>query len=345
MTSWHKHSSSLRHERSGRKWPQSERRWKKEQLSQQCKADYQQNGGIAGWNARVICGTCITKWPVARQHPRTGLANNLTDHQDFVDHWVSTSVLKGNAERKILWLCATCGFVRNKPWLTHHSHLFSTVSVHSLLLSAPIICASTTTAPMLLHGSSHIEKGHLLYKCAFDIIICLSGFDDNRSWRFARIRSFRNLRQKIQQPRIIRKGRIRMSVCIPFFFWRFLNRPIIPSSIVEGNILQDDDVEIEGRWQQEKHNRRFVVYARRVYISTPWITSIAVNTTQITNHSRSPIDILRRRDTESEQKKNNVSGNIINVFFLDRSEGCQTFWRVDWDCKISNLTYKTSWKI
>ena len=48
MTSWHKHSSSLRHERSGRKWPQSERRWKKEQLSQQCKADYQQNGGLRG---------------------------------------------------------------------------------------------------------------------------------------------------------------------------------------------------------------------------------------------------------------------------------------------------------
>ena len=40
--------------------------------------------------------------------------------------------------------------------------------------SAPITRASTMTSPMPLHGSSHTEKGHLLYTCAFDIIKCLS---------------------------------------------------------------------------------------------------------------------------------------------------------------------------
>ena len=67
------------------------------------------------------------------------------------------------------------GIMLHNPWLTHHSHLFSTVSVYSLLpFSAPITCAITMTALMHLHGSSHTEKGHLLYTCALDIIKCLS---------------------------------------------------------------------------------------------------------------------------------------------------------------------------
>ena len=44
------------------------------------------------------------------------------------------------------------------------------MSVHSLLPSAPVTCASTMTSPMPLHGSSHTAKRHLLYTCAFDII-------------------------------------------------------------------------------------------------------------------------------------------------------------------------------
>ena len=70
------------------------------------------------------------------------------------------------------------GIVLHNPWLTHHSHLFTMVSVHSLLLfSAPITCAITMTALIHLHGSCHTEKGHLLYTCAPDIIKCQS--DDN----------------------------------------------------------------------------------------------------------------------------------------------------------------------
>ena len=35
----------------------------------------------------------MTKWPMARQHSRTSMANKLTDHQYLLEHWLSKSQL------------------------------------------------------------------------------------------------------------------------------------------------------------------------------------------------------------------------------------------------------------
>ena len=76
------------------------------------------------------------------------------------------------------------GIILHNPWLTHHSHLFSTFSFHSLLpFSAPIICAITMTALMHLPRSNHTEKEHLLYTCELDIMKCLSGVASVSSWK------------------------------------------------------------------------------------------------------------------------------------------------------------------
>ena len=125
MESWHKHASSLRNGTEWQKEPSAE--CKKEQLSHQCKVDYQTNGETVRWNAVLTCATCTTKWPMARQHSR----------KDMVDIWRTTNPLRNmgwvhpnygegqvknpslwtkNVEGNILRLRATCGgrFVR---WL------------------------------------------------------------------------------------------------------------------------------------------------------------------------------------------------------------------------------------
>ena len=74
--------------------------WPKEQLSQQCTADSQKNGGTAQWHAIVACATCMTKWPAARLR--------VTDHQYSLDHWLSTS----RRQRQV----KSTSFLERKRW-------------------------------------------------------------------------------------------------------------------------------------------------------------------------------------------------------------------------------------
>ena len=166
MESWHRHSSSLRHERSCRKSrPQSERRNSYRNSAKRTTRSMVglrdgmllflaeralQNGR---WQDSFREQICQIIWPAVKILWSIGWVHP-NNHERYVN---STSFSKDNAERNILRLCATCG-------------------------------------------------ARLVRR-----------FDDSRSWRYARIRILRNLRQKIHKPTYFRTSRKRISVCIRVF--------------------------------------------------------------------------------------------------------------------------------
>ena len=88
LESWHRHTSSLRSERSGRKSrPQSERR---NSCRPRAMRTTRTMVGLR-WNAIVTCATCTAGWPMPRQHSRRDMASNMTDHQFFLEHCLSRS--------------------------------------------------------------------------------------------------------------------------------------------------------------------------------------------------------------------------------------------------------------
>ena len=118
MESWHKHPSSLRNERSGRKSrPQSERRnsyrtrakrtarWTVGRcdgmlllLAQRARKDGRWQDSVREEIWPEVWRTINSFWNISWVHP------NNRDRQV-----TSTSVWRENAERNLLGLCATCG--------------------------------------------------------------------------------------------------------------------------------------------------------------------------------------------------------------------------------------------
>ena len=96
------------------------------------------------------------------------------------------------------------------------------------------------------------------------------------------------------------------------------------------------------RPQQGKKNIRFVVHGWRMYLSTSWRISFQKLRSRWWNIPN-PIDIRRRNDDYSDEYKQYFW--TYNHWFMDRSEGCHSFWRVNWDYKIPDLTNKNSWMV
>ena len=106
---------SRRNERSGRKSrPQSERG---NSYRSRAKADCQKSGGIARRSAIVTCATCTTRWPMAWQHSRRDVARHLTDHQVFLEHWLSSSQLPRKTSQELSSL-------ERKRWTTYSWAMF-----------------------------------------------------------------------------------------------------------------------------------------------------------------------------------------------------------------------------
>ena len=145
-------------------------------------------------------------------------------------------------------------------------------------------------------------------------------FHDSRSWRFARIKSFRHLCQKIQKPRLIRKRRIRNSV----FKRNFKTFRSCTTVIDSRGTLPATTWCWNRRWRQKgKQHRRFVVHKGRIF-PTPWKTSIEALRPRLWN-ILDPIDIRQCNETNSGQYKQ-VMWNY-SQWRLGRSKGCQSFWR------------------
>ena len=222
MESWHKHSSSLRHERSGRECrPQSERR---NNYRNRTKRTTRRMVGLRDGMLVLFAERAL----------QNGRWKDSIREQTWQIFWFTI---------KIFW---SIGWV---------------------------------------HPDYHERQ-----------VNSTSDSKDN-AWRFARIRIFRNLRQKFHKPRIIRTRRERIFVCIRVFETSKSSNTVIDR---RGWTLARRWCRNPRRWQQGKHNRRSVVYAWRIYKSTPWRISIEVFRHQITKHPRFSIEILRRNDTKSD---------------------------------------------
>ena len=86
MGSWHKHTSSLRNERSGRKSRLQSERGNSHRTRP--KRTTRRMVWLCDGTAIVTCATCTTRWPMARQRSRKDMSNNLTDHQSPLEHLV-----------------------------------------------------------------------------------------------------------------------------------------------------------------------------------------------------------------------------------------------------------------
>ena len=113
MKTWHKHTSSLRNERSGRRSrPQSERR---NSYRTRAKRTTRRTVGLCDGMLLLLCATCTTRWPMtSRQFEKRYGQNNWRTANSFWNiGWVfpnyrerqvrSTSVWKDNAERESSW--------------------------------------------------------------------------------------------------------------------------------------------------------------------------------------------------------------------------------------------------
>ena len=101
--------------------------------------------------------------------------------------------------------------------------------------------------------------GKLCASCARSFVRI---FHDSRLWRFARIKSFRHLCQKIQKPRVIRKRRIRISVFKRNFKIFRSCRTVIDS---RGTLRATTWCWNRRRRRKGKQHRRFVVHEWRIF--------------------------------------------------------------------------------
>ena len=156
MESWHKHRSSLRNERSGRKSRlQSERR---KQLSLSCKA-----GPPEEWWDRAMGCSCYLRTVQDK------MANDKTAFEEiYGQKFDRSSILFG-------MLIEVIPLYAKDRSRVHH---FGKKSLNGDILGLCSMC-----------GRRLVRR-----------------FDDSRLWIFARIRSLRNLGEKIQKPRCICEG-------------------------------------------------------------------------------------------------------------------------------------------
>ena len=113
----------------------------------------------------------------------------------------------------------------------------------------------------------------------------------------------------------------------------------VTSALAEGNFQQHDDDEIaEG---DTNFNKRFPVRAWWFHLPTPWRTEIGAV------HSRkwsTPESIKVRCCDEVDAFNYRQYLGDRHPRHLDRGDGRQSFWGLDWDFQISDLTDKT-WRI
>ena len=64
---------------------------------------------------------------------------------------------------------------------------------------------------------------------------------------------------------------------------------------------------------------------------------------EVLRHIPDPIEIRRRNETNSDEREQCLW--TYCQWFVDRSEGCHSFWKVDWDYKMPDPTSKTFWRI
>ena len=156
------------------------------------------------------------------------------------------------------------------------------------------------------------------------------------SWRFARIRSLRNLRQKIQNPEV--------SVNSDYEFprangtLRLLGLPR-PSSTAEDHIERADDVEIEEG--ERKGSRTEDSWSRwREFLSTSWRTTFVAFRPRRWNIP-DPNEKLPRDETNSDEYQQCLATSMTD----GPKRRVSIFWGVGWDYKIPDPLDKASWRI
>ena len=138
--------------------------------------------------------------------------------------------------------------------------------------------------------------------------------DDSRLWRFARIRSRRNLRQKIQIPRSIRKRTLRI----------FVRKRNSKTSEWTKTIIDS------GR-----------TLSKKMMLKSKKTTKVG------RVFKNSSIDVMKNFVSDFTtwwDKLKRVLTMSLQIISMYRSEGCQYFWGVDQDYKISDPANKTSWR-
>ena len=102
METWHKHTSSLRNERSGRRSrPQSERR---NSYRTRAKRTNRRMVGLCDGMLLLLCATCTTRWPMTSRHSRRDMARKLTDCHFLSEHWLSFSQLPRKTSQEYISL-------------------------------------------------------------------------------------------------------------------------------------------------------------------------------------------------------------------------------------------------